>query len=301
MHHLLKIIGICCLCCTTMQTAVASTEEPTPKADTVTFAEPAATITLPTETIVAQPIKPLVLPSDTAPLEEPLTINQKRQARGLTSKSNIFVPKGQWIFGGSVSYSTHANHDYTVLVIAGINSNGYTFKVSPLIAYAIRDNMAIGGRFVYGRTLLKIDTADISLGEEDSGINLNLDHYYGLQQSYSAMAIWRQYIPLGDSKRFALFTEMQLSAGGSQGKFASGQPVKGTFQRGYHIGLGVAPGLVAFATNNMAIEVSVGVMGIEYTHVEQVHNQVSVGKRSTSNMNFRVNIFSIGLGFAFYL
>ena len=51
----------------------------------------------------------------------------------------------------------------------------------------------------------------------------------------------------------------------------------------------------------MAVEVNVGVMGITYEHTEQVHNQVSVGERNLSQMNFKVNIFSIGLGMAFYL
>ena len=71
--------------------------------------------------------------------------------------------------------------------------------------------------------------------------------------------------------------------------------------RGYKLSLGVTPGLVAFATNNMAIEVSVGVMGLNYASAKQVHNQVTTGRRTSSNMNFKVNIFSIGLGIAFYL
>ena len=51
----------------------------------------------------------------------------------------------------------------------------------------------------------------------------------------------------------------------------------------------------------MAVEVNVCVMGITFNHTEQVHNQVTVGNRNTSMMNFKVNIFSIGLGMAFYL
>ena len=94
---------------------------------------------------------------------------------------------------------------------------------------------------------------------------------------------------------------MQLGRGGSQAKFAADTPVRGTYETGFLMSLGVSPGLVAFATNNMAIEVNVGVMGITYNHVKQVHNQVSVGERSSSMMNFKVNIFSIGLGVAFYL
>ena len=80
--------------------------------------------------------------------------------------SNQFVPRGQWIFGASASYSTHTNKDYTFLVIEDINSDGYTFKVTPLIAYAIRDNMAIGVKFIYSRSLLRIDSGSIKLGSD---------------------------------------------------------------------------------------------------------------------------------------
>lgn len=230
-----------------------------------------------------------------------LTVNQKRQMRGLTSKSNVFVPRGQWIFGGTASYSTHTNRDYNFLVIEDIASEGYTFRVSPFLAYAVRDNMAVGARFIYSRTLLRVDNADVSMGDPDTGVNLTVNGYYVLRHSYEGAVTWRNYIPLGHSKRFAIFTDMQLSGGGVQGKFAEGQPVRGTYESGYSFGLGISPGLVAFATNNMAIEVSVGVMGLSYSHVRQVHNQVTTGDRSSSNLNFKVNIFSIGLGMAFYL
>lgn len=210
-------------------------------------------------------------------------------------------PRGQWIFGGTASYSTHSNDTYRFLVIEGIESKGYTFKVSPMIAYAFRDNMALGGRFIYSRSLLKLDKADLNLGGEDSDLNFELNDCYSLQQSYSVAMIWRQYIPLGRNKRFALFNEMQLSGGGTQARFAKDSPVKGTYQTGYTFSLGISPGIIAFATNNMAVEVNVGVMGISYSHTKQVHNQVTVGKRDASMMNFKVNIFSIGLGMAFYL
>ena len=73
--------------------------------------------------------------------EQPQTVNEMRRQRGLTDKHNLFVPRGQWIFGGTASYSTHSNDTYRFLVVEGIESKGYTFKVSPMIAYAFRDNM----------------------------------------------------------------------------------------------------------------------------------------------------------------
>ena len=32
------------------------------------------------------------------------TVNQRRAERGISSRSTIFVPKGQWVFGGKISY-----------------------------------------------------------------------------------------------------------------------------------------------------------------------------------------------------
>lgn len=247
-----------------------------------------------------KPVEPLTVDTTTLGLSS-MSINEIRSQRGLTDKHNLFIPKGQWVFGGTASYSTHTNDTYQFLVIEKISSQGYNVKVSPMVGYALRDNMVIGARFIYGRSLLRLDNAELHLGDDESGTDIMVRDYYGLQQSYTAAVIWRQYIPLGRNKRFALFNEFQLGMGGTHAKFARDSPVKGTYSTGYTLSLGISPGIVAFATNNMAIEVNVGVMGLSYTHTEQVHNQVRVGELNSSMMNFKVNIFSIGLGMVFYL
>ncbi len=229
------------------------------------------------------------------------TINEIRRQRGLVDVKHVFVPAGQWIFGGMASYSTHVNDGYTFLIVEGIESDGYTFKISPLIGYAPRDNMAFGVRAIYSRTLLRVDGGALSLGDEESGTEITADYYYSLKHTYSLAAIWRQYIPLGRNKRFALFNEMSLTLGGHQSKFAADNPVRGTYETGTSIALGVSPGLIAFATNTMAVEVNIGVMGISYTHSRQVKNQVKTADMRSSNMNFRINPLSIGLGVSFHL
>lgn len=229
--------------------------------------------------------------------EEILTPNQRRQQRGITSLTTEIVPQGQWIFGGAASYSTHSNDSYKLLIIEDIESNGYTVKVSPMIAYSPKKNMAVGVRFAYGRSLFAMDNASLSV----AGTALDVDYFLALKHTFEGMAMWRQYIPLGQSKRFALFTEMQFCLGGSQAKYAEGSPIRGTYQYGYNVSVGVNPGIVAFATDNIALEVNVGVLGLNYSNVRQVHNQVSTGERSSSAINFKVNILSIGLGVGFYL
>ena len=221
--------------------------------------------------------------------------------RGITNLKNTFIPKGHIITGAAVSYSTHANDNYTFMVVEDIESEGYNFRVSPRVAYAVRDNMAIGLRGTYSRSNLTIDNADLKFGDEETGTEIVVDKYKAVKHTYMVSAIWRQYIPLGKSKRFAIFNEISLGAGGTEAIFAADQPIRGTYEEGYTLSLGVSPGLMAFATNDVAIEINVGVMGISYTDVEQVHNQVTVGHRRSSDMNFKVNLLSIGVGVSFYL
>ena len=229
-----------------------------------------------------------------------LGAHAQRFDRGIEVNSTVFVPKGQWIVGGNISYSTHDNENYKFLVIENINSTGYNFKVSPMFAYAIKDNMALGLRGGYNRQLLKVNNADLNLGED---MNLGISDYYSLKHTSTGSLIYRNYITLGKSKRFALFNEMQLTYGYGQAKLvdSSGAAVTGTYETTHDIAIGCSPGLVAFINNSTAVEVNVGVLGFNYSQTKQVTDQVYVGYRKSSQMNFKINIFSIALGIAFYL
>lgn len=229
-----------------------------------------------------------------------LGAHAQRFDRGIEVNSTVFVPKGQWIVGGNVSYSTHDNENYKFLVIENINSTGYNFKVSPMFAYAIKDNMALGLRAGYNRQLLKVNNADLNLSED---MAFGVSDYYSLKHTTTGSAIYRYYITLGQSKRFALFNEMQLTYGYGQSKLvdSSGAAVTGTYETTHDFAIGCSPGLVAFINNSTAVEVNVGVLGFNYSHTKQVTDQVYVGYRKSSQMNFKINIFSIALGIAFYL
>ena len=245
--------------------------------------------------VVAQEVAMVVKADSTA---TSYSHSERRQNRGIANIRTEFVPKGQWVFGGSISYSTHTNNNYTFLIVEDIRSNGYQFKVSPLVGYAYSRNALVGVRFGYSRGLTQLDNASLSITSLDNSF------FYSLKHSYNVEAIWRNYIPLGKgNKRFALFAEVGLALGGSQSKLASGpqQSLSGTYASSFDVSLGVNPGIAAFLTNNMAIEVNIGVLGFNYSNTRQITNQVVSGTTSSSQMNFKVNIFSIGLGASFYL
>ena len=257
-----------------------------------------AMLAIPTVALAQSEVKAVGADSTSSVNSSVYSHSQRRQNRGIANIRTEFVPKGQWVFGGSVSYSTHTNNNYNFLIIEDIQSNGYQFKVTPLVGYAYSKNSLIGVRFGYSRGLTELDNASLSITSLDNSF------FYSLKHAYNVEALWRKYIPLGrDNKRFALFAEVGLAMGGSQSKLLSGpqQSLSGVYESSFDVALGVNPGISAFLTNNMAIEVNIGVLGFNYSKTRQIGNQVVTGTASSSQMNFKVNIFSIGLGASFYL
>lgn len=211
-----------------------------------------------------------------------------------------FVPKGQWITGVSVSYSQSDQDRYQFLIIENLSGDTYTFKISPMLMFVFKDNLAAGGRFAYSRQRTRLNSADIVL---DSETSYNVDNLYSISHNFSGMAALRNYISLGHSTRFGLFNEIQLQIGGGQSKLCngSGQEFTGTFERSFNLSVGLAPGLAVFLNNYSALEVNVGVLGFNYSHTKSTTDQIYIANRNTKSANFKINLFSITFGVAFYL
>ncbi len=212
----------------------------------------------------------------------------------------VFVPKGQWITGVSVSYTQSNQNNYQFLIVENLKGNTYTFNVSPMVVYAFTNDMGVGGKFGYSRSLTKLEEADIVL---DSETNYSVDHMYRLAHNYYAMAVLRNYFSLGGSRRFGIFNEVQLQLGGGQSKLmtGTGEDLTGTYERNLNMKIGLAPGIVMFLNNYSALEVNVGVLGFSYTHTKSLKDQIYESQRRSKSANFRINLFSITFGVGFYL
>ena len=181
-----------------------------------------------------------------------------------------FVPKGAWIAGVSVSYQQSDQNNYQFLVFENINGDTYTFKVSPTVLFSFKDNLAAGGRFSYSRQRTHLSSADIVL---DSETSYNIDNLYSISHNYHGTALFRAYFSLGRSTRFGMF----------------------------NVNVGLAPGLVVFLNNYSALEVNVGVLGFNYRNTRSVTDQIYVANRTSKHANFKINLFSITFGVAFYI
>ena len=223
---------------------------------------------------------------------------QKRWSRDI--EQSVFVPKGQWITGVSVSYSVSDQNHYQFLVFENINGDTYTFKLSPMVLYSFKDNLAAGGRLAYSRSRTSLDAASVVLGSET---NYDIDNLFLISQDFYGTAAFKNYINLGNSTRFGLFNECQIQVGGGETKLTNGagDNLTGTFDRTVSVNVGLSPGLVMFLNNYSAIEVNVGVLGFNYSHTRSKTDKIYVATRTTRSANFKINLFSIMFGATFYL
>lgn len=228
--------------------------------------------------------------------------------RGIGMSRSVFIPKGTVGAGVSFSYNNYSignstdDAGYSMLfsLLQDMHGNMMSFGVAPYVSYFFADNLSVGVRFDYDRSTLGLGNANISLGDAMS-FSLNNFHYF--KQSYTGSVTLRNYMPISDSRRFALFTEVRATGGYAQSetyKLDEGDKF-GTYQDIYQFELGLVPGITAFVTNEVAVEVSIGLLGFNYQKVEQVTNRVQRSEMENSGANFKINLFSIGFGMSFYI
>lgn len=212
----------------------------------------------------------------------------------------VFVPKGQWVTGLSISYSQTNQNNYQFLILEGVSGDTYSFKVSPMLCYMFKDDMGAGLKFGYNRSLTKLENASVII---DSETDYSAEHFYSLSHNYYATAFFRNYFSIGHSKRFGFFNEVQMQLGGGQSKLTTGvgEDLSGAYERNFSLNVGLAPGLAVFLSNYSAIEVNVGVLGFSYKNTKTLTDQIYVAHRKSQSANFKINLFSITFGVAFYL
>lgn len=228
--------------------------------------------------------------------------------RGVGKMNSVFIPKGYIGAGLSFSYKTYDmgkgadDVGYSMLfsLLSGLQGDMHTIGVTPSISYFVADNFSLGARFGYDRTELNVGNLGLSLGDLAS---ISIQDYHMLKNSYSGAVAARYYMPIANSKRIAMFGELRLGAeyGQSVTYKAMDGYNSGTYQDIYGAALNVVPGLCVFATNNVCVEVAVGILGINYQYVKQQTNLVEESVMQQSGANFKINPLSISLGLAFYL
>lgn len=211
-----------------------------------------------------------------------------------------FVPKGQFIAGLSASYGQNKFNNFQYLIVENITGNDYSLKVSPMLMYAFKDDLALGGRVAYSRGRTKLASTDVVLSSDET---IDLNDLYVETQNYSTTALFRNYMSLGRSKRFGIVNELGLQYSHGESKLSEGigKDHTGSFQRTNSISLQFSPGIMVFLNNYSAFEVNVGVLELGYTHSKQINDVIHTTSTKAKTAKLQVNLFSVSFGVAFYL
>ena len=212
--------------------------------------------------------------------------------------SSPFLKKGTWMAGGTARYAQHINDGFNFLLINNINSAGYSVSLSPKVMYMFKDNMGAGLKFAYETSNLDLSSAELSA----AGITMEAKDCYQIQNEYSVHGFYRTYIPLAGAKRIAMFADLMIGGIIGRGKVFNtvDDSIVGTYQKSYALEIRVDPGIIAFLTERIALELNVGIFGVSQRWANQIHNQIDNGTFDSISAGFMINPLSIGIGMSYY-
>ena len=229
--------------------------------------------------------------------------------RGIAKPSTVFIPSGTSGGGFTFSFTNYKLGDQfegdigfsiPTGLVNGLKGSYNTFKIAPSYEYFLWDNNAITARISYGRTLLDVGNANLSISDD---LSFSVGDYSYSSNSISASLGLKNYMPIGNSKRFAMIIEGRLTGGYSQNKsYKLEEGLKhGTYSDVYSASFDFVPGLCVFVMNNVAVTAQMGVFGISLRKSVQTENQVGKSSLHGGNTSFGLNVLSVEVGTSFYI
>ncbi|WNJ19445.1 hypothetical protein [Pontibacter sp. G13] len=123
------------------------------------------------------------------------------------------------------------------------------------------------------------------------------------ENNYQIAPYLRTYIPLGRRQRFALFNEVVLGVGFGRSLYRqtkTADDITKTYTKSVGFGLGLSPGIVAFAVEKFAFEISIDLIGVTLSVEESERDEEESGRRVQSDIDFQINLLSLDFGLAYY-
>lgn len=220
--------------------------------------------------------------------------NWGRYDRGLSNY--LFIPKGRWGFGLTANYGELNTEDLRILsFVSDLNLDGKIYSIKPYISYFFDHNQSVGLRFSYTRGVADLASLSVDF-DDDIQFNLHDVSYYS--NSFAMSTFYRHYVGLSNSRRFAVFNEVELSFGSGASRFKrlyNDEP-KDTRTVTTQAALNFSPGVCVFIQEYASFNVSFGVFGLNMRKEHQTTDGYDDGSRFTSGANFKFNIFNINFG-----
>ena len=232
----------------------------------------------------------------------PMVLKQRnlgRYDRGLSAL--LYVPKGQWSFGLTVSYGNLSTKDLEIFdLLSDINIGAHAFRIRPYLQYTVRNNLAVGMRFGYYNARGNVDSFKVDIDED---MNFSLHDIGYKAESYTGAVFASQYIGLSRHGRFGIYNEIELAFGSGSSDFKRpyGGNLRTTHTTWTEAQLNFSPGVQMFIMKNVSFHISFGVFGFNVKKERQTEDGKDTGNRLSSGASFRFNLFNINFGIGVHI
>jgi hypothetical protein len=218
---------------------------------------------------------------------------------------NKFVYKGEWMLGIAASYGTlDVSDSDLMLLFDDINLGLRRTAVLPYVAYAYRDNRAVGMRFGYEFLKADLGNAALDLGSLAEDISFEISDIGIRSESFNYSLFHRNYIGL-DRRGIVgaiLEAELLVKSGNTSFYMGEGESRNYSMSKNFAAKLNLNPGLAVYVFPEVCVTVTVGIGSLYYNNIRQ-YNAVGIetGRRDHSALKFKLNIADIQIGVVAHL
>ena len=203
------------------------------------------------------------------------------------------LKKGTRFLGLTLSLSESNSENPSSLFenIEGVDQT--TYDINAYGGYFIRDVWMLGGLFKKS-----FSESDSSFSEDSEKLRTQ-----SVSRFTSFGFMMRNYLPIEESGRFSLFVESSVV-------FGYGKEIVQTtlvddidrkITRSYLLDIGVAPGIMAFIQDGVAIEARVNIMGLKAKWGDyDFNNGERTGSSSSTDLDFTIKLTTLYFGVTYY-
>ena len=222
--------------------------------------------------------------------------------RGLGDPKSVFIPRGTVsvsLTGGYNSWKATGEDLTRGVTLAGVidDVNGHVnlASVGAGLSWFVADNLSLGARVGYLQRDIDINNLEM-LGL----VNLTDKHFR--RETFTGSLSVRKYLPLFDSKVFALFFEGRLTGGFGYAKnyAQTARGKEGRYSDLFSASLGLYPGFSVFVTDRIAFEVSLPFLEGGFEWDRQVKGQAHDSALARKFVNFKPGLAGVTAGVVYH-
>lgn len=206
---------------------------------------------------------------------------------------NNSITKGNMFISATFAIDHSEGENESILIQSFDETYRLFWSATIRSGYFLNDYVALGGFVKYTSDL------DELIYTNDNGLVMDNRQ----EREYSIAPFIRNYLPLGNG-RFCLFNEtnLQFTYGSYVRQVEDNEDLNRIEGESYQLKLGIQPGVTAFITNVVAIEVGTSLLGLStaYTKTVTNGNEDEKGYNFSNEVDFKIDLLSLFLGVTFY-